>query len=66
MSTFELAIFFVNVLSTYGKPWSQGQKNLVVEYELIKNIPSGFIFGIEPKTYFKMNYEEDERLNINV
>ena len=66
MSTFELAIFFVNALSTFGRPWWEGKRNLIVEYELIKNIPSGFVFGIEPKNYFKFNYEEDERLNVHV
>lgn len=66
MSTFELAIFFINSLSTYGKPWSDGYKNLIEKYELIKNIPSGFIFGVEPKKYFKMKYEEDERLEIDI
>lgn len=66
MSTFELVIFFVNILSAYGRPWWQGEENLIAKYELLKNIPSGFVFGIEPKKYFRMNYEEDERLNVQV
>lgn len=61
MSTYELAMFFINSLSDFGQPWSVGDPCLIVKYKLIKNIPSGFIFDINPKDYYQMMYEEDER-----
>ena len=61
MSTFELAMFFINALSDFGQPWTIGDPSLIMKYKLIKNIPSGFVFDINPKDYFPMKYEEDDR-----
>jgi len=61
LSTFELAIFFFNSLSDFGKPWSMGKTNLIEKYHFIKNIPAKFTFGIDPKTYYpNVKYEFDE------
>jgi hypothetical protein len=61
LSTFELAIFFFNSLSDFGKPWSQEKIDLIEKYQFIKNIPIGFLFGIDPKQYYpKIKYESDE------
>lgn len=66
MSTFELAMFFINSLSDFGQPWTIGDPNLIMKYKFIKNIPSGFIFDIKPSEYYPMKYEEDERSQLPI
>ena len=63
-STEELVIFFFNSLSQLGEQWEQAvarsEHKLVTKYKFIKNIPQGFTFGIEPKNYYKFEYEYEE------
>lgn len=66
MSTFELAIFFFNSLSDFGRPWRTGDPNLIMKYKIIKNIPTGFTFGVNPKDFYPMVYEEEERMLFNI
>lgn len=64
MSTFELAIFFFNSLSDFGRPWSNGKVHLINKYQFLKNIPFGFTFDIDPKYFYpEVNYEAEE-LNV--
>lgn len=61
LSTYELAIFFLNSLSDFGKPWSQEKIDLIEKYKFIKNIPFGFTFDINPKDFYpKIIFEADE------
>lgn len=67
-STHEQAIFFFNALSNFGKPWelsaTEDNKKLLTKYNLIKNIPNGFIRGIDLKKYFpNVRYEGEIRTN---
>jgi hypothetical protein len=51
----ELAIFFLNSLSI-GEEWNN--KNYMVNYKMIKNLPQYFIDGIKPKKYYsKIKFE---------
>lgn len=66
LSTHELAIFFFNSLSQLGAQWERAASNnnhkLITKYKLIKNIPQGFTFDIEPKHYYQFEYEYEERI----
>ncbi len=66
LSTHEQAIFFFNSLSTMGRPWEayvkDFNKKLVTKYNLIKNIPQGFIGDIDFKKYYPdIHYEGEEK-----
>lgn len=55
----EQAILYFNVMSRFGKKWKEN--NLICEYELIKNLPSGYCGkNYDFKQDFKMDYEDDE------
>ena len=58
LSNPELVILFFNVLSRFGKKWNEN--NIIIEYELIKNLPTSTCNGYNPKDYYTMKYEEDE------
>jgi len=58
LSNPELVILFFNVLSRFGQKWNEN--NIIVEYELIKNLPTSTCKGYNPKDYYSMEYEEDE------
>jgi hypothetical protein len=59
LSNPELYILFFNLMSRFGKKWKE--KDFVVKYRFIKNIPKGYCDGYEPSEYFKMTYEDDEQ-----
>lgn len=66
LSTHEQALLFFNSLSDLGKPWEHHEKikgpndMLITKYNLIKNIPEGFIRGIEIRKYYPdVFYEGD-------
>jgi hypothetical protein len=66
LSTHEQAIFFFNSLSRMGRRWELGEndsnKKLVTKYNLIKNIPHGFIGNIDFRKYYpEVRYEGEER-----
>jgi len=63
LSTHEQLLLFYYAISKPGRGWL-AEPNLIVRYELIKNIPleSGVTYGINPKDYFPMNYEFEEYL----
>jgi len=57
LTTFEQSLLFFNSLSILGKNW----KNFMEVYQLIKNLPPEFTFGIEPKRiYSKIGFEYEE------
>jgi hypothetical protein len=58
LSNPELVIIFFNVLSRFGKKWNEN--NIIIEYELIKNLPTSTCNGYNPRDYYPMEYEEDE------
>lgn len=69
-STHEQVLFFLDSLSDLGLAWELGQtdqsKKLITKYNLIKNIPEGFIRGIDPKKYYpRISYEGTTRRNMN-
>jgi hypothetical protein len=61
LSNHEQLLLFYYAISVLGKNWITSP-NLIVKYELIKNIPleSGVTYGIKPKDYFQMSYEFEE------
>jgi hypothetical protein len=59
LSNPELYVFFFNLLSRFGSKWILN--DLVIKYELIRNIPEGYLGeDYNPKDYFKMVYEYEE------
>ncbi|OFX79064.1 MAG: hypothetical protein A2X12_07640 [Bacteroidetes bacterium GWE2_29_8] len=58
LSNPELYVFFFNIVSRFGKKWKESE--YIERYELIKNIPSGYLGDYNPKDFFSMTYEEDE------
>ncbi|MGE0637939.1 MAG: putative phage abortive infection protein [Bacteroidia bacterium] len=58
LSNPELYVIFFNILSRFGKKWID--KDYIIKYELLKNIPKNYCDGYEPSDYFKILYEDDE------
>jgi hypothetical protein len=59
LSNEEQALLYFNVMSRFGKKWIDS--SLIVEYELIKNLPEGYCGkNYDFKEDFKMDYEDDE------
>lgn len=58
LSNPELYVFFFNIVSRFGKKWKEN--GYIETYELIKNIPLGYLGDYNPKDFFSMIYEEDE------
>ncbi|QQO10377.1 putative phage abortive infection protein [Breznakiella homolactica] len=59
LSNAEQAILYFNVMSRFGKKWKEYK--LIEEYELIKNLPTGYCGDdYNFKDDFKINYEDDE------
>lgn len=75
LSTYEQAVLFTNSLSKMGKSWelkpeidsklegfSKHDFELITKYNLIKNLPGDYIFGIPFKYFFpEIEYESDEK-----
>lgn len=65
LSTQEQVIFFFNSMSILGEQWekkyeTEANKQLITKYNLIKNIPKGYIPGIniaQPNFYSLVEYE---------
>ena len=58
LSQYELGIFLINSLSI-GKKWEE--RGFITKYKLVKNLPSNFIKGVNPKTYYNgFRYEWDK------
>ena len=58
----ELFVFFINSISMFGEAWEFNTKGehskLITEYQLIKNLPVEFTYGIKPETYYpSIEYE---------
>lgn len=45
-------------MSRFGKQWKAN--NLILEYELLKNLPLNSCNGYNPKDDFLFEYEEEE------
>jgi uncharacterized membrane protein len=58
LSNPELYILFYNIASRFGKKWKE--KNYIVKYELLKNMPNEYGDLYDHKKIFPMNYEDDE------
>ncbi|HTB52830.1 MAG TPA: putative phage abortive infection protein [Ferruginibacter sp.] len=58
LSNPELYVLFFNVVSRFGKKWKE--KKYITRYEFIKNIPTGYCDGYDPKIFFPITYEEEE------
>jgi hypothetical protein len=58
LSNPELYVLYLNVVSRFGKNWIE--KNYIIKYEFIKNIPRDYCGKYDPIKKFKMDYEEDE------
>jgi len=72
LSNSELAVFFFNIESFFGKKWKYIQKdnkwikhNMIERYQLLKNLPSGYIRGFDHKHIYENEYEDDE-LNTDI
>jgi hypothetical protein len=67
LSTHEQALLFFNSLSEMGSPWEQklgltDNQRLITKYNLVKNIPAGFVTSVNIKTlYPDVHYEGDEK-----
>jgi hypothetical protein len=66
LSTHEQALLFFNSLSEMGMPWERkaglsDDQKLITKYNLIKNIPTGFITAINVRTYYPNVYYEGEK-----
>lgn len=61
MGNYEQGVLFYNSISSLGNPWSKigkDGKSLIEKYELIKNIPRGFVKALEvDKVYKNIDYE---------
>jgi len=50
LSAAEIAIFFLNSRSDFGKDWWVGEKtSLINKYSYVKNMPANYTFGIDEK-----------------
>jgi len=58
LSNPELYILFSHLMSQFGEKWKN--KNYIVKYEFIKNLPKGYCDKCEPKVHFSMTYEYEE------
>lgn len=63
LSNPELYVLFLMVVSRFGKKWLEVNKNLVLKYEFIKNLPLDYCGEYSPKEFFEMVYEEEELMN---
>ncbi len=58
LSTQEQALLFYNSISDLGKSWELGiaeaniNERLITKYNLIKNIPGGYLNSVDPKKYY--------------
>lgn len=54
MSNYEQAMLFINSLSKLGRNWEydNDEKNLISDYNLIKNLPENFIPYMKPQYYY--------------
>ncbi|MEX2345695.1 MAG: putative phage abortive infection protein [Balneolaceae bacterium] len=65
LSTHEQALLFINSLSSLGAAWELKKKDvnekLITKYNLIKNLPHGFVGALKPEKYFPdLNFEFNE------
>lgn len=58
LSNPELYVLVFNLASRFGTKWEEAR--FVYKYELIKNIPTGYIEGVDLRTLFDIRYEEDD------
>lgn len=59
LSSHEQVLFFFNSLSDLGSGWTANNFDLITKYRLIKNIPPGLTFGIDPRKYYsKIEFDE--------
>ena len=58
LSNPELYVIFFNIVSRFGKKWRK--RELIEEYEFLKNIPKDYCDGYSPKKHFPMKYEYEE------
>lgn len=58
LSNPELYVLFFNLLSRFGTKWRE--KKYIEKYSFLTNLPMKYCDNYNPKTYFKIDYEEDE------
>lgn len=58
LSNPELYVLFFNLLSRFGKKWKE--KKYIEKYSFLTNLPLKYTDNYNPKTYFRIEYEEDE------
>ena len=70
-STHEQGLIFLNSLSDLGRAWELDERivdpnrKLITKYNLVKNIPHGFLEGIDVRKYYPdVKFEGDETLSI--
>ena len=64
MSNYEQALLFINSLTVMGRNWeysNKNERNLISDYNLIKNLPEHFIPYMNPEEYYpEVNFEWKE------
>lgn len=69
MSNYEQALLFINSLTKLGRNWEYDnkEKDLISDYNLIKNLPENFIPYMKPQYYYPdVDYEwKDEMVDSN-
>lgn len=58
LSNPELYVLFFNLLSRFGKKWRE--KKYIEKYSFLTNLPMKYTDNYNPRTYFRIEYEEDE------
>lgn len=58
LSNPELYVLFYNVISSLGKQWCDSSSNLIVKYELLKNIPMNYVENVDVRDYFDLDYDD--------
>ena len=58
LSNPELYVLFFNIVSRFGKKWRN--RNYILRYEFVKNLPKDYCDGFNPKDFFPMEYEYEE------
>lgn len=67
LSTHEQILLFFNSISYLGLRWELDPKvkpenHLITHYNLIRNVPFGFLYNYDPKEYYpKVRYENDDK-----
>jgi hypothetical protein len=58
LSNPELYVLFFNLISRFGKKWNEN--GYIVKYEMLRNLPTDYCDGYNPRRYFNISFEEDD------